>query len=107
MERYPALRGDPGVIRKVRLIDDESIALPTAHRVSAVGRRHVVAMWPSVEGNNLKSVKGLRQHHHEFRSLDDLPHTPNIEEAHTQSAERGWKAMHRRVVFVGQHLGVG
>src|SRR5580658_3258451 len=101
MERYPPFCGDPGVIGKVRLIDDESIALPTAHRVSTVGRRHVVAMWSSVEGNNLKPVKGLRQHHHEFRSLDDLSHTPNIEEAHTQSTERGWKAMQRRVVLVG------
>src|SRR6202035_24642 len=106
MVRYPAFRGYPIRARKVRLIDNESIPVPSTHCVSSIGRRHAVAMRPSVEGDDLKSVIRLRQHHDELRRLDDLSDGTHVEEAHIQSAESRWSAMQRWVVFIAQRLGV-
>ena len=61
-------------------------------------------MWSSIEGDNLKAVKCLGQHDHEFRSLDDLRYCADIEHANVQGAESRWKATQRRVVFIGEGL---
>src|SRR6476646_482089 len=92
MVRYPAFRGDPVRVDKVRLIDNQRVAFPMSHGVSAIGRRDIVTMRPSVGGDNLEAVVGLRQHHYELRSLDDLSDSAHVKEAHIQGAERGWNA---------------
>ena len=88
MEGYTAFRRDPAGVGEVRLIDHQGIAVPTAHGVAPIGRRHSVPMRPSVGGDDLKAVIGFRQHDHELRRLHDLPHRAHIEEAHVQSSKR-------------------
>src|SRR5712691_9359670 len=107
MERYAAFRGDPVRVGKVRLIDNEGIALPTAYGVPAIGRRHSVPVLPSVGGDDLKSVIGLRQHDYELRCVDDLSDTTHVKEAQTQSAERCGDTTQCRVVLVSHRFGLG
>src|SRR5256885_15975730 len=100
MERYASFGGDPVGVGKVGLIDDQGIALPTAYGVSAIRRRHIVAMLPSVGRNDLETVIRLRQHDDELRSLHDLSNAANVKQAHTQSAEGCGQASKRRIILI-------
>src|SRR5258708_6692413 len=77
------------------------------HPISTIRRGHVVAMRPSVGGNNLEAVVSFGEHHQELRRLHDLPHRPHIKQAYVQCSERSVDAAERRVVLVAQGLRLG
>src|SRR2546423_13271185 len=102
MGGHSALGEHPGRIREVRGIDDQRIAFPVTDRIATIRRWHVIAMCPSVSGNDLEVVVSFRQHDHELWSLNDLSDRSDAEQAHIQSAESRRNASQCGVVLVTQ-----
>ena len=50
-------------------------------------------MRSAVRRDELKAVIGFGQHHDKHRRLHNLTDRADVEEAHVQSAERGWHAI--------------
>ena len=102
MERDVPFGIHPVLVREVRRVDDERVAFPVAYRISAVGRRHIVAMRTAVGRNQFEAVVRLSQHHHELRRLHDLADEAKAEQAHVQRTERNRNAAKRRIILVAQ-----
>src|SRR5579862_9445212 len=76
------------------------------HAVPAIGRRYSIAARPSVDGDDLETVVGFRKHDEELGSLNDLPYGSHVEEAHIQGSKGRVRTAQRRVIFIGQSLGL-
>src|SRR5262245_13132744 len=104
MKRHATFCGYPIRVGEVRLVDDQRITVPVSYCVSAVRRRHIVTVFPSIGRDNLESVVGFRQHDHELRSLDDLTNGANAEQTDIQGTKGHRYASQRRVILVSQSL---